>query len=351
MSTIQGKFSLTGWISVSLPALRIKSHVGTLLVAISGMILGSASVEAQLPATPQPVNHLHQVGRIRVFFHTDGKHAVNPADLNQNGVPDQVEDAAAQTQAAYLFFVDTLGFPDPFKTERYRNAAFLDIIFRHKDLLRSNGKAYDEVQRFKRAGDPPDTLSLSFSLATSVDASSNLTPAHEFFHIIQNSVTYFKNSWYTEGMARWSERALGLGAVGPVRYDGPWPLPEKTREALFEKSYDAAEEFWNVLASKDDPKGEIPESKVSAELKEMTYVNGTKVLRDFRFQGWRLMREVLLELDKADDVAFRELGYDRWSEANQRSSRNNPFILQAVMRAVSARSDNPLSYVSKQTRR
>lgn len=337
MSTIQGKFSLTDWISASLSALRMKRRVGAVAAAISGVMLGSAPVEAQLPATPQPVNHLHQVGRIRIFFHTEGKHAVNPADLNQNGVPDQVEDAATQTRAAYLLFVDTLGFSDPFKTERYRNAAFLDISFRHKDLLRSNGKAYDEVQRFKRAGDPPDTLSLSFSLATSIDASSNLTPAHEFFHIIQNSVTYFKNSWYTEGMARWSERALGLGALGPVRYDGPWPLPEKMREALFEKSYDASEDFWNVLASRDDPKGEIPESAVSAELKQMTYVDGTKVLRDFRFNGWQLMREVLLELDKADDVAFRELGYDRWSEANQRSSKNNPFILQAVMEAVRSR--------------
>ena len=275
MSTILGKFSLTDWISVLSSALRMKRGVGALTAAISVAMLGSAPVEAQLPAVPQPVNHLHQVGRIRVFFHTEGKHAVNPADLNQNGVPDQVEDAATQTKAAYLLFIDTLGFPDPFKTERYRNAAFLDISFRHKDLLRSNGKAYDEVQRFKRAGDPPDTLSLSFSLATSLNTSSNLTPAHEFFHIIQNSVTYFKNSWYTEGTARWSERALGLGAVGPVRYDGPWPLPEKTREALFEKSYDAAEDFWNVLALRADPKGEIPESAVSAELKNMTYVNGT----------------------------------------------------------------------------
>ena len=42
-------------------------------------------------------------------------------------------------------------------------------------------------------------------------------------------------------------------------------------------------------------------------------------------------RDVLLELGKLDDVAFKELGYADWSEDNQRSSKNNPYIYQAIM--------------------
>lgn len=316
---------------------RVRLDFRALGLAAAALMTVTSPVGAQLPAAPKPVDKVHQAGRIRIYFQTEGKDAVNPADLNHNGVPDQVEDAATQTRAAYMLFVDTLGFPDPFKADRFHSAAFLDIRFRNKEELGSNGKAYDELQRFNRAGDPPKTLSLAFNLATSVNPSSNLTPSHEFFHIIQYSVTFFKNRWFTEGTARWSERALGLGASGPVRYDGPWPLPDEKRTALFGMAYDASENFWNALAIKDDPEGRIPESSVSTELKQLTYVNGTKVLQDLKFNGWQLLREVLRELDKADDVAFRELGYDRWSEANQTSERNNPFILQAVMNAVHSR--------------
>jgi hypothetical protein len=60
-------------------------------------------------------------------------------------------------------------------------------------------------------------------------------------------------------------------------------------------------------------------------------------LKDNQLTGWRLIRDVLAELDQADDVAFRQLGYARWSEENQRSPRNNPFILQAVADVVQRR--------------
>jgi len=287
------------------------------------LVLAFPSYAAKFP-------HEYRQGRIRIFYNTEGTNAVDTADVNRNGVPDQVEDIAKQTRAAYLLFVETLGFPDPFKTKRFRSASFLDIHLVHKSMLRFNGVAYDELQRFKRPTDPTNTLSLCFNVATSIKAPSNLTPAHEFFHIIQYSITYFKNAWYTEGMARWSEKGLGAGGLGKTS-------SKATPEALFKMSYGAAETFWNPLAAMDDPIGRIPEQMVSAELKEMTYSNGAKVLQDFRFTGWRLMREVLLELDEMDDVAFRELGYTQWSEANQNSEKNNPFILQAVMNVVRRR--------------
>ena len=47
--------------------------------------------------------------------------------------------------------------------------------------------------------------------------------------------------------------------------------------------------------------------------------------------GADIMRDILLELDKLDDIAFQELGYDSWSEENQRSDKNNPYVYQGVM--------------------
>ena len=241
-----------------------------------------------------------------------------------------MEDLATQTTAACKLFVDVLGFPDPFQTERYRGAAFLDIHLLAKKTLGSNGVTYDELQHFHRPQDPKDTTSLCFNVATSVHPAENLTPAHEFFHVIQNSVTHFKNGWCTEGTARWSERALGVGGIGPVRYQGPWPLAEKDQAALFTMRYEAAEQFWNPLALAIDPQGLVPEDRVAPELRELTYCNGAKVLKDFRLHGWKLVRDLLVELGRVEHVAYRDLGYADWSEANQNSPGNDRYIYEAV---------------------
>lgn len=283
-----------------------------------------------LPALA-PAERVHQEGRVRVFYQIEGQHAVNPADENKNGVPDQVEDVLTQVVVARTVFVEVLGFPDPLQTERFRSASHIDISFRHKEVLKSNGVTYDELQRYNKPGDPKGALSIGFTLATSVKAPANLTPAHEFFHLIQNSTTFFKNRWFTEGTARWSERALGAGGLGVAKILSGWPLPEDQSAALYKMTYEASEHFWNPLAAKADDKGVIPESPALARVQALRYTDGTPVLKDLRLTGWRFIREVLRALDEADDVAFRQLGYERWSEENQRSPKNDAYIMRCVL--------------------
>jgi hypothetical protein len=167
-----------------------------------------------------------------------------------------------------------------------------------------------------------------------VKAPANLTPAHEFFHVIQNSVIYFKNSWFTEGTARWSEKALGAGDLGPVHDLPSWPLTSDKAAAIFAMKYDASENFWNPLCAKLDKERAIPPSPALQRLQAMHYTDGTPVLKDARLTGWKFIRGVLAGLEKVDDVAFRELGYDRWSEDNQRSPKNAAYILRVVEETV-----------------
>ncbi len=279
----------------------------------------------------EPTIRLHQSGKIRVFYCTEGQHAVAPADVNSNGIPDQVEDVLTQTLAAQMMFVEVLSFPDPFSTERFNTASFLDIHLRHKEVLKKNGVAYDEMQSFKRPRDPEGTLSLCFSVATCVHPSRELTPVHEFFHIIQNSMTFFKNRWYTEGTARWSERALGMGGLGPARIAGAGPMSDDRTAQIFTMAYESAELFWNPLLKRMDGSGALPDSPSMERLMAMTYADGTKVLKDRQLKGWKFVRDVLMALGEADDLAFSELGYDRWSEENQKSPRNDAYILRTVM--------------------
>lgn len=274
---------------------------------------------------------VHRVDDIRIFYDTKGQHSVDAADLNQNGVPDQVEDVMTQVRAARKMLVEVLGFPEPLKTERFREAKFIDIGFRHEDVLKMNGTAYDELQRYNKPGDPPGTLSIAFTVATSVKAPSNLTPAHEFFHLIQYNTTYFKNRWFLEGTARWSERALGAGGLGPVRVLSSWPLPENRKQEIAAMAYEASDHLWNPLVARFDKKNStIPDSPALKQLQAMTYTDGTPALKDLRLTGWAFIRDLVTELGGIDDLAFRELGYDRWSEENQRSPKNEAYLWRAV---------------------
>ncbi len=285
-------------------------------------------------ATTADAQQVHRVEDIRIFYQTSGQHTVDITDLNKNGIPDQVEDVMTQVRAARKLFVEVLGFPEPLKTERFREASFIDISFRHKDTLKMNGVAYDELQRFHKPGDPPDTRSIAFTVATSVKAPANLTPAHEFFHLIQYSTTYFKNRWFLEGTARWSERALGAGDLGPLHILTDWPLPQEKAATITAMTYEAAEHLWNPLAARLDDQGQIRDSPVLQQIQNMTYTDGSPAMKDLRLKGTALIREVLIELNRVDDIAFRELGYDRWSEENQRSIKNDAYMLRAIEQVV-----------------
>lgn len=277
---------------------------------------------------------VHRTDQVRIWYHTDGVHAVEPADSNANGVPDVIEDIMTQVLAARSMFVEVLGFPDPLKTERFKTASFIDIHLRSKDVLKMNGVAFDELQRYRKQGDPGGTLSIGFNVATTVRAPANLTPAHEFFHLIQYSTTYFKNRWFLEGTARWSERALGEGDLGLAKIMPVWPLPSDQRSELFGMAYEASEHLWNPLAKRLDVDGEIPNGLALQRLKNMKYIDGSPVLKDLRLRGWKFVRDVLQELAKMDDIAFSDLGYDRWSEDNQRSPKNDEPMLRAVEAVV-----------------
>jgi hypothetical protein len=58
------------------------------------------------------------------------------------------------------------------------------------------------------------------------------------------------------------------------------------------------------------------------------------VLVDHQLNGAEVMREILIELGKQDDIALKELEFESWTEENQTSDRTNPYIYQAIMDAL-----------------
>ncbi len=282
------------------------------------------------------------LGKIRVFYTTEGKSAVSAVDADVSGVPDQVEDVARQTWAAHRLFCEILKFPDPLKSERNPGVTCIEVYIRDRsELGGNNGLAYETPQRAKPIPEgEPDDRAILFAVGRHVVASRNLSPAHEMFHLIQFGSSFFKRSWYLEGQARWSEHALGKDGLGDVKYppSGPWPQPEMYLPTLFSMKFDSEFVLWNPIAFVSDPKRIIPVTPELRELATLRYTNGARVLEDAFLTGPDVMREILIELGKMDDLAFAELGYEEWSEENQRSPKTDGYIYQAILDVLRRRS-------------
>ncbi len=280
----------------------------------------------------------YDLDRIRVFYETDGAAAVKPADLDQNGVRDQVDDIARQVWATHDLFCGSLGFVDPFKCKRYPNIKWIEVHIRDRGSLKDRGGvAYSNYSKAQALpGSESSGRVLKMSIASDVDAIKSITPGHEMFHLIQYSTTHFKNAWFLEGLARWSEHALDRKGLGEFKYSprGPWPQSRSNLPQLFGMKYDAEFVLWNPIARATDRQGVLTKMQVSDRLRILRYSDGSPVLKDTELIGWPVIRDVLHELADADDIAFRELGYKDWTEVNMRSTGNDEYIYKAVMDAL-----------------
>ncbi len=294
---------------------------------IAGTLLFSAST-----ASAQQHKEHHVLGPIRVFYTTEGKDAVQLDDVDRTGVPDRVEDIAKQVWAAHHLFCDVLKFPDPLGCERYKKVNCIQVTLR--DLGGGNGLAFDSSQRARQIPEGKSTdRAIVMSINCKLNPMKNITPAHETFHLVQYGATFFKNSWFLEGMTRWSEHALAREGLGLVKYSprGPWPQKLQHLQQLSKMKYDAEHVLWNPIAARTDRDGLLSNKLLGKKLTSLRYSDGTPVLRDRTLQGAEIMRDIVIELGKLDDVAFEELKYDSWSEKNQRADKNSPYIYKAVM--------------------
>ncbi|MDF1743059.1 MAG: hypothetical protein P1V19_05150 [Gimesia sp.] len=310
--------------------LRVPFHIITLIVLLA-VILSASTAFAQKKTS---LKEHYVLSPVRVFYTKEGKDAVSLADVDGSGVPDKVEDIAKQVWAAHHLFCEVLKFPDPLKSERYKGVNCIQVSLR--DLGGGNGLAFDESQRARRIpeGKPTDRT-IVMSINCKLNPMKNITPAHETFHLVQYGATYFKNSWFLEGMARWSEHALARGDIGQIKYSqrGPWPQKRIHLQQLVKMKYDAEYVLWNPIAARTDRDGLLSDKLLGKKLTSLRYSDGTPVLRDRTLRGAKIMREIVIELGKLDDVAFEELKYEKWSEKNQRAEENNPYIYKAVMDA------------------
>ena len=196
----------------------MKHHISFFVAfAVLSFMLTSSSM-AQWTKVRRELQHHYQIGTIRVFYDTKGEHAVATTDANHNGVPDRVEDIAKQTWVTQQILVETLGFPSPLESERYKEAEFIDVnILSHKYLKRTS-VAYDGLQKFGRPTDSPETRAMSMDISTKVDARTSHVPARTYFFLVQYDAHKFKSTWCTMGSDEWADHAVSKKGLGNIRY-------------------------------------------------------------------------------------------------------------------------------------
>ncbi|WP_370264304.1 hypothetical protein [Limnobacter sp.] len=255
-------------------------------------------------------------GAFRLFYTTEGIHAVSDDDGNRNGIPDRVDDILIQLIAADWWFENVLKLTPPLQQARYAHAAGIELHIMNLDT--GSGLAFDEPTKPSwYEGLIANSPTLKIKLSARVDARSNPTPAHELFHLYQYGYTSFKTQWFTEGMARWiegpfSKRSMFISRSAPMDC-----------RALSGMSYNAS--VWFEALSVDYGK-RIDFEKQPMKLdgfSDFRYVDGSPVFAsrvDGRFTA------VKTWLEKARDLTVVEgerLGvrHGLWPEALQRSNQ------------------------------
>lgn len=268
---------------------------------------------------------IYRQGVFYVIYDAEGSAAVNKTDVNLNGVPDVVEDIATQLNAARELFNGVFNFPDPLTSERFANVTSIEITFAAKSDMTAPAFAFASVR--KNSLHDPNEQSLKIKMSNAVNPHKSSTPAHEYFHLIQFGATYFRNKWFTEGMAQWSEDAVAKMNYPDGRDVALTLESPAATDKLFRSKYAASKLLWYPLAVNMRDKATIP----AVLIVKYRYVDGTPVFRDNVIYGPNVMREVLRVMKSKEHLAAAEFGdAAKWRQKGQRAVTNNKVMLECV---------------------
>lgn len=290
----------------------------------------------------------YEFNGIRVFYTQTGPHALyTVADLNRNGVPDMVEDAALHLDTVRQIF-NRNGFRDPLDSPRFRHAESIDIDFLNFDVYSpeitdKRGLSFSGVIRYPGSRIRADKCAISMAINSSLKGNHErvkdyLIP-HELFHLYQYGYTMFRASWFLEGMAKWAEWVtLAENDRNPTLWSTSLPASaQELNERVFlnPNPYDVRH-FWNRLAELAKKK-EFP-MIVPPELRNRRFADGTPVIRDNIWRGRALMLKILEGLDAEDDAAAQENKIQpyAWANEEQRNTAHNPRLMKVVQRALAS---------------
>jgi hypothetical protein len=262
-------------------------------------------------------------GEFRIHYTLTGDNAfpfdVPPSQRAQHAA-DRLNSLTAQIDQAHRWYCERLGLTPPLASGRYRDVRSIDVHIIKLD--NKNGSSGDAAIGYRYRYFDGRSPALSVALSNQW-CPPNLTPNHEVFHLYQYAYTFFKNSWYLEGMARSMEQAFKSGEVRTEAL----PRDHGQLERVLARSY-AADLFWNRLMY-------LCDSSCSGSTPATAWKGGAYTPHS-GFCGGGLVRSTLEQYKMLDKEAALERGIDpsNWPENEQRSAKNNPFLLRGLRSAI-----------------
>ncbi|MGE4418333.1 MAG: hypothetical protein AB7D38_00720 [Sulfurimonas sp.] len=265
------------------------------------------------------LDKVYKQNEFRIYYTLEGKNALpkkNQTDLNQNSVPDYVENIANQLSESSKLFIETFGFVHPLQQPRFKDKAkFIDI---HLIPIKVNGAAGDVVY------EKNESLVMKLSLTL---IPSTLTPVHEFFHLIQYGYSMFNNRWQMEGQARWAEYAFRKGTGKHKKLPSCIQEIKELTKTIYESSY-----FWERIAFLSDKSGCSFNHK-----REYKNIFTDKFwVEDEKLCGVDIIKNILENYQRYDKEVAKLYGFTQygWSEKEQKSPNNDLYILLSIRDAL-----------------
>lgn len=276
-------------------------------------------------AKPHPkalYTHSAAAGVFRVFYTTEGKHAVPAEDKDGNHIPDRVDDILVQLKAADWLYQTQLNLIPPLKHSRYAQSDGIEVHIQHFE--QGTGLAFDEPTKPNwYEGQSSRALTLKIKIGSNVDPRLSTTPAHELFHLYQYGYAPFKTKWFTEGMARWLEEPFSRLTQFAVP-----PAPSSCR-ALTGMAYNA-NGFFARLAERQMMG--VDRAAIANEYRQFVYSDGSPVIRNPAIVKFR---PVKTWLERAAELGAKEsqrlgLVEGKWPEPLQRSAQFDLTLCEAL---------------------
>ena len=150
-------------------------------------------------------------GHFRIHFDLLGRNGIEPADEDENGLPDYVDAVAMVADSLWSLEIDGLGYRTPPSDGRYGGGSECDIYisalphygFTYADVGGISGKrttSYIEIDN-----NYTDPVFYGKGQTPGIDG-LRVTLAHELFHVIQWGYYYGNDCpWWEEATATWME--------------------------------------------------------------------------------------------------------------------------------------------------
>ena len=294
---------------------------GCVATAHSATATGAACVTVESPALSELDNTL-RIDEFAIHYTSHGRHAIQDlTDRDGNKQPDLIDDLALQLTTARILYGQSFGLQHPLDQPRYAKAKHINVFV--LALEKGNGLAFDEVVG-ERIGLQTMPCALRLFVSNKLRFSSNVTAAHELFHLYQYGYSMFKSRWYLEGMARWVELAFRDRTAQEERsaQNVHWACDD-----VYGSTYTAST-YWAQQARSFAAQATV----VPDTIRSRRYSDGSRVVRETGLPGKQLILHALRGLATASAAVSEaeNLPLYRWPEKIQTSSRFDPLICDTI---------------------